>query len=382
MYSDELLLPLFRRLAARLPGLQLFDAHTHLGDHDPDGSRLALPDLLGALRLADAQAVTFPLMEPSGYREANTAVIAAAAASEGRLVPFCRVDPWEGPVAELERCYAAGARGVKLHPRAEGFDLGHSGVHAVMAAAAERRLPVVVHSGLGIPSLGRDALVLAARYPGAPLVLAHVAATDLAWIWRRIPDHPSLFLDTAWWNPADHVALFSHVPPGHILFGSDAPYGTPVAAAIVAIASALGTGLSPSQTKAVAGHQLRRLLAGEHAPDALDLGPPPGAPAPRPPLVDRVFTMLVGALARMLADAAAEQLLELARLGCNVGEDEQVASVLADVAELLDLREVYAQTHTLDGRRQAGFHLVLAAAALAASSGVLADPPGVTATSA
>ena len=274
-------------------------------------------------------------------------------------------------MAELERCCAAGARGVKLHPRAERFDLRHAGVHAVMAAAAERALPVVVHSGLGIPSLGRDALALAARYPGAPLVLAHVAATDLAWIWRRLPDHPSLFLDTAWWNPADHVALFSHVPPGHILFGSDAPYGTPVAAAIVAIASALGAGLSPAQTEAVAGGQLRRLLAGELAPDALDLGPAPGPPAPRPPLVDRVFTMLVAAVARMLADAATGDLLELARLGCNVGDDERAAGALADVAELLDLRERYAQTHTLDGRRTAGFHLVLAAAALAASPGVL-----------
>ena len=111
------------------------------------------------------------------------------------------------------------------------------------------------------------------------------------------------------------------------------------------------------------------------------IGPPPGAPAPRPPLVDRVFTMLVGALARMLADAAAEDLLELARLACNVGEDEQVATALADVAELLDLRERYAKTHTLDGRRHAGFHLVLAAAALAASPGVLADPPGAEAPS-
>ncbi len=376
MYSDELLLPLYRRLAGRLPGLRLFDAHTHLGDHDPDGSHLALPDLLDALRLADAQAVTFPLMEPGGYRQANTAVIAAAAASEGRLVPFCRIDPRQDPVAELERCCAAGARGVKLHPRAERFDLRHTGVHAVVAAAAERALPVVVHSGLGIPSLGRDALALAARYPEAPLVLAHVAATDLAWIWRRLPDHPSLFLDTAWWNPADHVALFSHVPPGHILFGSDAPYGTPVAAAIVAIASALGTGLSPAQAEAVAGGQLRRLLAGEPVPDALDLGPAPGPPAPRPPLVDRVFTMLVGALARMLADAATGDLLELARLGCNTGDDEPAAGALADVAELLDLQERYTQTHTLDGRRTAGFHLVLAAAALAASPGVLADPSG------
>ena len=77
----------------------------------------------------------------------------------------------------------------------------------------------------------------------------------------------------------------------------------------------------------------------------------------------------------MLADAPAGDLLELARLGCNVGDDERAAGTLADVAEVADLRERYAQTHTLDGRRTAGFHLVLVAAALAASPGVLADPP-------
>ncbi len=103
---------------------------------------------------------------------------------------------------------------------------------------------MIVHSGLGIPSLGRDALTLAETYPEAPLVLAHVGVTDLAWIWRRLGDHPSLFFDTAWWNPADHLALFALVPPGRILLGSDAPYGTPAAAAIVAIRCALEVGLS------------------------------------------------------------------------------------------------------------------------------------------
>ena len=117
MNSDELLLPWFRRLAARIPGLTLFDSHTHLGDRDPDGTHLALEGLLEALSLTDAHAVTFPLMDPGGYHEANTAVIAAAAASGGRLVGFCRVDPRENPGAELRRCFAEGARGVKLHPR-------------------------------------------------------------------------------------------------------------------------------------------------------------------------------------------------------------------------------------------------------------------------
>ena len=41
----------------------------------------------------------------------------------------------------------------------------------------------------------------------------------------------NLFFDTAWWNTADQLALFSLIPPGQILFASDTPYGRTVAAA-------------------------------------------------------------------------------------------------------------------------------------------------------
>src|SRR6266542_3614800 len=364
MYADELLLPWFCSLVERAPGVRLFDAHTHLGGNDPDGWRCSPGELTDALALVGGHAVVFPLMERAGYREANDAVLAAAETSEGRLVPFSRVDPHADPAGELERCLAAGARGVKLHPRAERFDLRHPGVAAVLAAAAERRLPVIVHSGLGIPSLGRDALTLSERYPQAPLVLAHVGVTELAWIWRRLGDHPNLFFDTAWWNPADHLALFALVPPGRILLGSDAPYGTPAAAAIVAIRCALQVGLTAAQIEAITGGQLERMLTGA---GALDLGPAPGRGAPPPPLLDRVFALLVGALARMLEGTPADSLVQLARLGCQVDADTEQAQVLQSVGELLDRQQRYAQTRPLDGRRAAGFHLVLAAAALAAA---------------
>jgi uncharacterized protein len=364
VYADELLLPWFRSLVDALPGVGLFDAHTHLGGNDPDGWRCSPDALIDALALVGGRGVVFPLRERAGYREANDAVLAAAEASEGRLVPFCRVDPRADPVGELERCLAAGARGVKLHPRAERFDLGHPGVAAVLALASERQLPVVIHSGLGIPSLGRDALVLGERFPRAPLVLAHVGVTDLAWIWRRLGDHPSLFFDTAWWNPADHLALLALVPPGRVLLGSDAPYGTPAAAALVAIRCALEVRLSAAQVESVTGGQLERLVARD---DPLDLGPPPGPAPPRPPLLERVFTLLVAALARMLEGRPATDLVQLARLGCQVEDESPEAPVLQAVAELLARQQRYAQTTQLDGRRGAGFHLVLAAAALAAA---------------
>jgi len=173
-----------------------------------------------------------------------------------------------------------------------------------------------------------------------------------------------VFFDTAWWNPADHLALFALVPPSRILLGSDAPYGTPAAAAIVAIRCGLQVGLTATQIEAVAGGQLERLLAGD---DPLDLGPAPGPTQTRPPLLDRVFVLLVGALARMLEGTPADGLVQLAWLGCQVDFDTQEARVLQAIAELLDRQQRYAQTTPLDGRRAAGFHLVLAAAALAAA---------------
>ena len=48
-------------------------------------------------------------------------ILAEAAGSDGRLVPFCRLDPNDGAVAEGSRCIELGARGIKLHPRSDEF---------------------------------------------------------------------------------------------------------------------------------------------------------------------------------------------------------------------------------------------------------------------
>jgi uncharacterized protein len=229
--ADALLEPWFSCLQDRLGPARLFDCHTHLGCADPDGSCFAVDELLAALAVVDGRAVVFPLAEPDGYRAANDRMLAAAQAAEGRLVAFCRVYPRDGAaVREVERTVARGAAGIKLHPRAERFGLGDPAVRRILAVADERRLPVIVHAGRGIPSLGRDALKLAPAYPPAPLILAHAAIADLAWIWREAAGQRNLFFDTAWWNTADQLALFALVPPGQILFASDTPYGRTIAA--------------------------------------------------------------------------------------------------------------------------------------------------------
>ena len=119
-------------------------------------------------------------------------VIDEAAASDGRLFAFCRLDPHsDDPLAEAERALERGARGIKLHPRAERFALDHPGLERVFALADERRLPVLVHAGRGIPALGRHALEATARHPGLRLILAHAGISDLSWIWREAPAIPT-----------------------------------------------------------------------------------------------------------------------------------------------------------------------------------------------
>lgn len=297
MSPDELLQPWLRAL----PELDLFDAHTHTGWNDPDGY--------------SARA---------------------------------------GAVAEAKRCLAAGARGLKLHPRAEGFTLDHPEVERLVALADERRLPIMVHAGRGIPALGRHALELTERHRGARLILAHAGISDVGWLWRHADERPNLFYDSSWWATADLLALFTLVAPGRILMASDAPYGTPGTGLLLALRPAIQAGLNGEQLACVAGRQTERLVAGE---EPLEPGAAPALAASdgsRPPaeqpvdlLLDRVQVALSIAIGRAFGGASPDEYVSLARLACEVGDDAPQAPVCRSVLALLDRWEAARKIHLL-----------------------------------
>src|SRR5262249_33514550 len=144
-------------LRRELPdGADIFDAHLHLG-HDIDGMVGDYDELERVMeRYSMSRAFMFCMDEPDrhpAFRAANDRTLEFAARAEGRLVPFVRPDLGEEPIPEAERCLDLGARGIKLRPRAQRFMLNDERLAPVFAVAAERRVPILIHGGRGLPPI-------------------------------------------------------------------------------------------------------------------------------------------------------------------------------------------------------------------------------------
>src|SRR4029453_6806311 len=112
-------------LRSELPeDVAIFDAHTHLGT-DIDGMVGIYEDLdRGMDKYGMSRCFVFCLDEPDrhpGFRAGNDRTLAFAERSNGRMIPFVRLDLAEDPIGEATRCLDRGAKGIKLHPRAQKF---------------------------------------------------------------------------------------------------------------------------------------------------------------------------------------------------------------------------------------------------------------------
>jgi uncharacterized protein len=243
-----------------LPGRGTWwDAHVHLG-RDRDGHRLAAADLRADLdRWGIARAVCFAANDPGvdgQFGAANAAVLEAGRRSDGRIVPFCRLDPGRPWSAALERAAAGGARGLKLHPVAQRFAPEGPDSVALVRAAAERAWPVMIHAGFGARPLAGPLARLAEAVPEARLILAHGGRGDARAIREGLAGRPGVLLDTSLATLPDLL----EIPPEGLCFGSDRPYGEHASALqLVGLAAAL-RGWSPNQREGVMGGNLAAWL--------------------------------------------------------------------------------------------------------------------------
>ena len=259
------------RVLAEVPaGAVLFDAHTHLGD-DIDGMQGRAEELLAIFdRIGIARSFSFCLDEPDrepAFRAANDRTLGYAAENPDRIIPFVRLDLAEGPIEEATRCLDLGARGIKLHPRAQKFSVGDERLDAVFALAVEREVPILIHGGRGLPPIGDHLAALVERYAGVRLIIAHAGIADLGGLAGHFAQVPGVFFDTSVWGIIDLVDLMRQVAPEQILFATDYPYGRLPNSLLLALRAARLSHFDDDDLRRMLGETAQGIADGAHLPE-------------------------------------------------------------------------------------------------------------------
>jgi uncharacterized protein len=251
-------------------GAEIFDAHLHLGT-DIDGMVGDYDQLEEIMeRYGISRAFMFCLDEPDrhpAFSAANDRTLALAERSAGRLIPFVRLDLNETPIEEARRCLDAGARGIKLHPRAQKFTATDERLAPVFEIAAERRVPILIHGGRGLPPIAAGLRALVDRYPEAILIIAHAGIADLAELARCMAGRKRVLFDTSTWSPIDLLDFYRQVPPEQIVYASDYPYGQQPSSLLIAIKTARYAGYSDDQLRGVLAGTANALAGGDDLPE-------------------------------------------------------------------------------------------------------------------
>ncbi|MEE8384855.1 MAG: amidohydrolase family protein [Dehalococcoidia bacterium] len=169
----------------------------------------------------------------------NDYLLEAAAGSGRRIVPFCTVNPAAaGAEAEVERCAAAGARGLgELRPDSQGWELADAAGDWLAGLAQKHGLIQLFHvtEPLGHQYPGKQGGGLAAfyefvvRHPEVTTVGAHLAGglPLYASMPEVVDSLAHLHLDTAaqplLYDRAVYGELSRHLGAERLLLGSDYP---------------------------------------------------------------------------------------------------------------------------------------------------------------
>lgn len=185
----------------------------------------------------------------------------------------------EGDLIELFDEYIdMKAAGLKIHPMAQGFDVGDGRLDEVFLKCGENNLPVVFHCGRvsnkrlndysDLPKL----LPTIERHGDTNFVLTHMAdgnVDDVIWLSENFEN---VYFDTSiiisgytdllkinipsWKEDNKVIEIINKIGANKVIFGSDYPWGSP----IHDLNRFLNMGLEESQLKLILGENADRLF--------------------------------------------------------------------------------------------------------------------------
>ncbi|MFB0523581.1 MAG: amidohydrolase family protein [Candidatus Bathyarchaeia archaeon] len=215
----------------------IVDAHTHLGYDYVFEEDFTLDDLKTNM---EKNRVDVSIVQPGTVLDLKTVVEQHNAIADlskkmpGRIFGMANPNPHlprEQYCKELERCVSdQGFLGVKMQTLGHGVDPGKSAGRKVFQAALDLGVPVMVHTGTGIPwSLPSASIPIAKDFPDLQIVLAHSGGSMFAGEAALAAQLCSNIYLEASWLPGFMISGFcKSLGAERIMFGSD--HGDNVAA--------------------------------------------------------------------------------------------------------------------------------------------------------
>ncbi len=284
-----------------------------------------------------------------------------------------RLDLNESPIEEAARCIDAGARGIKLHPRAQRFLPDDARLEPIFALAAEREVPILIHGGRGLPPIADSLGRLVELHTPPALIIAHAGIVDLAAMARNFSGRPGVFFDTSVWSPLDLLDLYRVVPPEQVVYASDYPYGRQPNSLLMALRTGRAAGLDEAALRMMLGGTAARIADGlpPITPTA-PLGPDEVA---HPVTFARIHQYLTMASTMLwLRQADTFGVLGLALNACDEkanghrDETEQLRELLVATRELWEIAGATEDEHLARRASRGAFRLVHLASVLSVTS--------------
>ncbi len=195
-----------------------------------------------------------------------------AAKENPSLIPFVNIPKGtQKPGIMLKKLIGQGAKGLKIHPAADGEGPESPRYRALLKVASEAGLPVVIHTGCfhthllyKNPEQGHAEKFQPwfENFKTIPFILAHMNFHDPQVAMDLAEEHPHLYLDTSW-QPTEVIAeAVRRVGAERVLFATDWPFiGNNLKVGLKRVQDGIDAGLlNPTQTQLILGENAKKLL--------------------------------------------------------------------------------------------------------------------------
>lgn len=211
-------------------GFQVYDTHTHIGRARHSGSEFSADQMLRSMDAFGVdRSVLIPFPVVDDYRREHDLIGRAVAEHPDRftgaicLNPFVPEAEFRGEVA---RCVEnLGLRALKLQPQYQPLNPLSGRSDFFFETAVEHGLPIIAHTGSGIPfSLPSLFIAPARKFPELTIILGHAGGpTYMLEAAVAAMTCQNIYIELSSLMPHHIMGLLEHVPATRLMAGSDIP---------------------------------------------------------------------------------------------------------------------------------------------------------------